>query len=268
MRSATPRRHVATAAAAAVALLAALLVAACTGGTDEATPEPAAAASGFRVTNLDDLSGYRFNVQVTLDPEGLDAANIPPGLLQPGQTFGLTLTGAALAPDREQSITTFALGDLSLAMESVRVGDRMWTREGDGPWRESAATDAASPLVAEFEYRPSAIFRASEDYSLDDLTARLGTLTHTMERVNGHEARRYTMTPDQFREVFQSDQEVLPPEAGPDATFIADLWFAEALGAPLRMVIVGQNGAGQEILRLEMDMTDLNAPDIAIEPPA
>ncbi len=265
MRSATPRRHAAT----LVALMAALLAAACSGGSgSEATPEATAAASGFRVTNLDDLTGYRFNVTVTLDPEGLDAANIPPGLLQPGQKFGLTLTGAALAPDREQSTTTFALGDLSLAMESVRVGDRMWTREGDGPWRESAATDAASPLVAEFEYRPSAIFRASDDYSLDDLTARLGTLTHTMERVNGHEARRYTMTPEQFREVFQSDQEVLPPEAGPDATFVADLWFAEALGTPLRMVIVGQNGAGQEILRLEMDMTDLNAPDISIEPPA
>lgn len=265
MPSATHRRVLATIAT----LCATLALVACSSGADnEATPVATAAADGFRVTRLDDLSGYRFNVKVTLDPEGLDASNIPPGLLQPGQTFGLTLTGAALAPDREHSITTFALGDLSLAMESIRVGGRMWTREGDGPWRESAATDAASPLVAEFEYRPSAIFRAGPDYSLDDLTARLGTLTHRIERVNGHEARRYTMTPDQFREVFQSDQQVLPPEAGPDATFVADLWFAEALGTPLRMVISGTNGAGREILRLEMDMTDLNAPDIAIEPPA
>ncbi len=244
------------------------LLAACSGGEEDPTGTPEGSADSFRVATLNDLTGYRYEVAVSLLPEGLATqGDIPAGLLQPGAMFELQVSGAFVTPDREHSVSSFSLGDLSLHMESIRVGDRMWSREGEGAWRESAAAGGGNPLLGDLDYRPSAIFAVDASYSLDDLTARLGELPHVVETVNGVEARRYTMTPDQFERVFQSDQAVLPAEAGAEATFIADIWIAEVTGTPTRLVIVGTNAGGAEILSMTMDIRDANE-SIVIEPPA
>ncbi|MDA0270760.1 MAG: hypothetical protein O2798_07205 [Chloroflexi bacterium] len=250
-----------------------LVLAACT--TDDppvapATELTATAEPAWRVSALEDLQGYRYTVDVSLKPEGLaTSADIPTGLLEPGGALTLNLEGEFRSPTSEHTRTRCSLGPLALALESIRIEERVWTREGEGAWRESTLDPGAPhPLLGDLDYQPSSIFRVDESYSLDDLTERLLTLEHQMETVNGEAARRYSMTPEQFREVFQSDEDVLPAEAGADATFTFDVWFSEALGVPVRMMIIGSGGDGMELLRLDMNLTDLDDASINIAPPA
>jgi hypothetical protein len=253
--------------------LALLPITACT--TDEPPAAPATeltstAEPAWHVNALEDLQGYRYTVDVSLKPEGLaTSADIPTGLLEPGAALTLNLEGEFRSPTSEHTRTRFSLGPLALALESIRIEQRVWMREGEGAWRESTLDPGAPhPLLVNLDYQPSSIFRVDEAYSLDDLTKRLRTLEHQMETVSGQAARRYSMTPEQFREVFQSDDEVLPAEAGADATFTFDVWFSEALGVPVRMMIIGSGGDGMELLRLDMNITDLDDASISIAPPA
>lgn len=250
---------------AAVAVLG-LLGACSDDGDGEATPEPSDAL--FRVRPLSELSGYRFTVDIEMLPEALARADdLPAGLLEPGDTANLHVDGRYLAPDREQSVTSFSLGDLVLTMESIRVGERRWSRDGEGPWREGSASEV-NPLLSSRQYHPATIFAVDDDFSLEALSERLDAYPYTVEVVNGYTARYYAMTSEEFEIVFQTGRQILPPEAGPDATWVADIWIAEEQGTPVRLRLTGHNAQGQEILRVDMDMSDLGATNLNIEPPS
>lgn len=252
-------------ALAAVAVLG-LLVACSDDADGEPTAEPSAAS--FRVRPLSELSGYRFTVDIVLLPEALARADdLPAGLLEPGDTANLRVEGVYVAPDREHSVSSFALGDLMLTTESIRVGERRWSRDGDGPWREGAASEI-NPLVGSRQYHPATIFAVEDDFSLEALSERLDAYPYTVEVVNGYSARHYPMTSEEFEIVFQTGRQILPPEAGPDATWVADIWLAEEQGTPVRLRLTGHNAQGQEILTVDMDMSDLGATNLVVEPPA
>ena len=243
------------------------LLGACSDDTDGEAAEEASAAA-FRVRPLGELSGYRFNVAIVMVPEALArAGDLPPGLLEPGDTANLHVEGTYVAPDREHSVTSFSLGDLMLTMESTRVGERRWTRDGEGPWREGSASEV-NPLLASRQYHPATIFAVDDDFSLEALSERLDAYPHTVEVVNGYTSRYYAMTSEEFELVFQTGRQILPPEAGADATWVADIWIAEEQGTPVRLRLTGHNAQGQEILKVDMDMSDLGATNLEVEPPS
>lgn len=250
---------------AAVAVLA--LLASCSGDAD-AEPTVEASAAPFRVRPLSELSGYRFTVEIVMLPQALARANdLPPGLLGPDDDVSLHLEGTYVAPDREHSVTSFSLGDLMLLSETIRVGERRWSRDGEGPWREGAASEV-NPILASRQYHPATIFAVGDDFSLEALSERLDAYPYTVEVVNGYTSRHYPMTSEEFEIVFQTGRQVLPPEAGSDASWVADIWIAEEQGTPVRLRMIGHNAQGQEILRVDMDMSDLGATNLVVEPPS
>ncbi len=237
-------------------------------GTTAAQVTPAAATATaestpqFAAQSPQDLQSYRYRVNVTVAAEALDDSEAPTGLDLDGN-LTLGLEGAVVNPDREHTSTAIDIGFLTLSTETVRVGDQEWTRAGQGAWSASTSGEGAEALF-DADFSPASIFTTSADFDYEALTARLEEHGWKDEEVNGVRARHYSFTEEEFYSTFETDEAVLPADI--DATFTADIWLAEDLGVPVRMLIVGVDGAGTEILRLEMDVTDINS-QIAIDPP-
>lgn len=230
------------------------------GGTATATSE--GQGDAFRARSPNDLDSYRYRVDVTVDAAALDSADA--GLPIEGD-LSFNVEGAVVNPDREQTATSIDLGLLTLTTETIRVGADEWTRAGQGAWSTSTPSNSAGGDLLAVDISPAALFAASGNFDYHALTQRLDEHEWQEEQVNGVSARRYTFTEQQFYEVFQTEDAILPADI--DATFVADIWFAQDRGVPVRLIISGTDGAGDEILRLEMNLTDMDT-DIAIAPPA
>lgn len=212
------------------------------------------------------LASYRY--QMTIDLSGSAASGLDgaPAGLSLDLELSMELSGSVIAPDREQSKMTVDLGFLTLEVETIRIGDRVWTRESGGEWELQSTADAGL-LDLGFELSPTDFF--GDDVTgagLDAMRAVLADLGGTQETVNGVEAVRYDLSADQFAQAFPDGD-----GAPPDAT--TSIWIARDSGVPVRLVleatIEGEDGdAGESGMRLELNLTDLNSDDIRIEPPA
>lgn len=85
------------------------------------------------------------------------------------------------------------------------------------------------------------------------------------ERVNGVDALRYSLNAEQLRRVFGADAQLLPENAvlRGDST----LWVARASGVPVRLMLEATGAREPGVLKLELNMTELNSSAIRIEPP-
>ena len=68
-----------------------------------------------------------------------------------------------------------------------------------------------------------------------------------------------------FLDLFQGENDVLPVEV--DATLSAEIWLERDLGTPVSLRVVGVDSSGAEVVRLELDLMDLNSEDITVEAP-
>jgi hypothetical protein len=185
----------------------------------------------------------------------------------------MEMSGAVISPDREQSKLTADLGFLKLDVETIRIGDRIWTRQLGGEWEEGAA--GLGELGLDFSVSPADLLGADETGSgFETLRSVLGGLDGTNETVNGIDAVRYDLTSEQFTQAFPSGG--LPgglSDGAPDGTLEdmkVQLWIARDSGIPVRIVIEATAGEGADEgeMRLELNLTDLNSSAIEIEPPA
>lgn len=231
-------------------------------GTLTPTGESDGSEEPFLARSPSDLDSYRYRVDVSVASEALDSAEAPTGLdLEGDLTFNVE--GAVVNPDREQTATSIDLGILTLSTETIRIGEEEWTRAGQGAWTTTTpAADGGD--ILDVDISPDSLFTSSEDFDYEALTARLEEHGWEDEEANGYAARHFTFTQEEFYEVFETDEAVLPADI--DATFVADVWMATEFGVPVRMLIVGTDGGGTEILRLEMNLRDINT-EIAIDPP-
>lgn len=251
----------------ATALLIGLVTLGCTGGGDDEgvstadateTPTPVeevAAASPA------DLTSYRYSVDVSLLPSILDVSEAPDGLPL-DSPIRIVIDGERVNPDRERATTTADMGFLQVETETILVGQQRWLREGDGGWKEGAASGLES--FAGLDFRPSVLF-ADDEGQYDIVARELEGYDSVEEDVEGIPTRRFTLDEDEFFRLFQQDN-VLPIEV--DATLTADIWLARDLGTPVRLLVVGTDDAGGEVVRLELALRDLNAEDIAVEAPS
>jgi hypothetical protein len=230
----------ATAAVAPSATAAATAPVAPEEGTAEATSAP--------VDAFAKLQSYHMKMHFVLQ----GTATETPGSLT------MDLEGAYVAPDRTQAHVSASLGDLKLEEESISVGGQTWLKTGDN-WVEGEPQFQLSDLS------PASLL---EGLGPDQL--RL--LKPEKETVNGVDSLRYSIDRADV-ETLQSlgallgqngDLENLPEE------FSVDLWLAEDGGWPVRLTMTASgtmNGSEEMSLDFSMDITDVNDPDISIEPP-
>jgi hypothetical protein len=254
-----PLRYLAT----LLMLLAAGLFAAC-GGSGEvqvsfdeqreeamvaATPEePAAEVASAPADALADLESYRLNLRLTL--EGIAEEDV--GLL------AVDLEAAFVAPDRSQTRVSARLDELELEEESISIGDETWVKVGDS-WVAGEAQfelDDLSPASLLEELSPE----------------QLRLLKPSKETVNGVDSLRYSIGRgdiDALRGLGallgpDEDLENLPED------FDIDLWLAEDGGWPVRITMTARGAIDEnEEMNLDfsLDVTDVNDPDIKVEPP-
>ncbi|MCK9487510.1 MAG: hypothetical protein M0R73_12575 [Dehalococcoidia bacterium] len=232
------------------------------GSTGTTTATEAATKAPFLARSPSDLASYRYRVDVTVAAAALQDGDAPADLPIEGD-LSFNVDGAVVNPDREQTATSIDLGILTLTTETIRIGDQEWTRAGEGAWSPSTPSTGGDDLL-DVDISPAALFTSSEDFDYEALTERLEEQEWQEEEANGLPTRHYTFTEEEFYRVFQTEDAILPPDI--DATFLADIWLARERGVPVRLLILGTDGSGTEILRLEMNMMDLDA-EILIEPP-
>jgi hypothetical protein len=255
--------------AALLVILAASLLVACGGGDkeeeaagDEAPQAAATAAATPAATPEEEtaevtsapaeafaeLESYR--VKMTLIMEGTTAET-------PG-TLVLDLEGAFVAPDRSQTHVSARLDDLKLEEESITVGEQAWVKTGD-TWVEG------EPEFALGDFSPGSF--------LEELgPEQLRLLKPSNETINGIDSLRYDIGQADV-ETLRNLGALLGQDGGLEdlpEDFNLSLWLAEDGGWPVRVTVTAQGvvDGGEELnIDLSMDVTDVNDPDIEIEPP-
>jgi len=252
--------------AALLMLLAASLLVACGGGGKEeeaasdkapeaaataaATPEEGAAGvTSGPAEAFAELESYR--VKMSLIMEGTTAE-------APG-TLALDLEGAFVAPDRSQIHVSARLDDLQLEEDSITVGEQTWVKTGDN-WVEG------EPEFQLGDFSPGSF--------LEELgPEQLRLLKPSNETVNGVDSLRYDIDQADV-ETLRSLGALLGQDGGLEdlpEEFNLGLWLAEDGGWPVRVTVTARGVAdgGEELsIDLSMDVTDVNDPDIEIEPPS
>jgi hypothetical protein len=256
--------------AALLVILAASLLVACGGGDKEeetasdkapqaaataaaspaATPEEEAAeVTSGPAEAFAELESYRMKMSLIMEGTTAEA---------PG-TLALDIEGAFVAPDRSQTHVTAHLDDLKLEEESITVGEQTWVKTGDN-WVEG-----------EPEFKLG-------DFSPGSLVEELGPeqlrlLKPSNETVNGVDTLRYDIDRADV-ETLRSLGALLGQDEGLESLpedFNLSLWLAEDGGWPVRITVSAQgvvDGSDELSIDLSMDVTDVNDPDIEIEPPA
>jgi hypothetical protein len=223
-----------------------------------------------------DVTSYRYSMKMSMKvPESMgelggtteeDGLEDGLGKLFDGSLLALLedmkIEGAYVAPDR--SWARARLGGEEFA-ESIRIGERSWTRLGGMDWTEDEAGPdwavSASPTFPEAMCDVGAI---------DALFALLGVEPQE-EAINGIKATHYHIDETDMLRLAALFGEVEGAEEIPEsAVMTMDIWLAEDGNWPVRMEadIGYTDEAGQSFaFKLFMEVKDINDPDIEIEPP-
>ncbi len=236
-------------------LVAAILWVACTsGGSPSGTFTPSCDA-------LDKLERYRYtyfyNLESPRPTSPIDEAETgdPPFAILPTSasfTFSQRYVGQFVSPDRfSLEVQTLSQPE-SQGLPMIIIGGQQWVNLG-GVWTEGGASNPFPPLgVCEAV--------------LTELD--LAGLQFTSETVNGREARRFHMEEAPLRTI------ALLYGPGSDmgrllTTPSVDIWITDE-GWPAKLVIMDQADypSGRELLmEISLDITDVDAGDIVVEPP-
>ena len=217
------------------------------------------------------LKSFRYDMTMGLSGSAASGASGLPSAVS--LDLKIEMSGTVISPDREQSKLTADFGFLKLDVETIRIGDRVWTRQSGGQWQKETA--GLGELGLDFSVSPIDLLGADETGGgFETLRSVLGGLDGENERVNGVDAVRYDLTSEQFTQAFPSGG--LPgglSEGAPEGTLEdmkVQLWIARDSGIPVRIVIEATAGEGADegTMRLDLNLSDLNSSEIEIEPPA
>ena len=200
-------------------------------------------------------------------------------IAQPGEAEETFISGQVegdyVAPDSHAFTNTFEFGGLSGTEEIVIIGDDAWIREGQGDWT------ATSRLASEIA---DTIDLTSADpgfLSATDLAEGIGALDSEPDSINGVQTRRYHIP----KEAVQTLSEILGEDFLADTAGLEDfemtVWLDEETDGLVRAELTataspdifggdaGFNLAEDATVTISMtiDVTQINDPDIEIEPP-
>lgn len=216
--------------------------------TPEPTPQPA------------NLTAFRY----TLAAEASSLAGAPAAA--PGGTpipITVRVSGDVVAADRQRSHLSLNLGFGVLESDRVQIGERTWTRDGTDTWvEERTVPDAAATRSLGLGLDPAVLVGAAAQ---ERLKAALKGATATTERVDGIEVAHYTLTASQVRTLLGTrDGSQSASLAG--ITDAWSFWVTRDRWLPVRLLADAQAEQGGKI-RVDLKLTDHNAPGIMVEPP-
>ena len=232
---------------------------------------PAATATGDGARSPADLTSYRYDITVEVSGEAVGGQGAPSGLSL-DLDLSMEISGAFIAPDREQTEVTADLGFIQVRLETIRIGSRSWMREPGGEWEEQAAI--GDGLGLDFAISPIDLFGGDLGDGLGTLGAVVGNLDGTPETVNGVDALRYELTANEFARAFPDSEEFTDlagvEAAGVAGDFTTTIWVARDSGIPVRLVLDGSStvDGAESSIHVELNLRDVNSDDITIEPPA
>ena len=248
--------------------LAALALWACTGGGSDSdssrvaiTPTPTLSRVQASCDAIQDIQSYRYSISLKLEAEAFrQTAEATPNPLSEfadaltALFSDMQLEGSFVAPDRSQVLLRFQGEELELRT----IDDRSWVRVG-ATWQEQASSSDEDVLLT-----PASVCADL----VEDLAPSLAAGSGEVELVNGIETIRYRLDEADLKGLPEllgrSGEEGLPSE------FAVAVWLERNDGWPVRLEIVASDvdEQGRPIsLELFMEFSDIDDPDIEIEPP-
>jgi hypothetical protein len=244
----------------AIVVLAALFVSSCGNGGDQAVPP---------CHMPDSIQRYRVTVTAKMDMPGLDEAlqelgsGNDPDPLAPwlNSLADLRLEGLVVLPDGVQLRLTFSRGRFDgLDMTAVLIGDSEWVKDDAAGWKQSTPYPEGLAPVTD-------LCEGANPPEEMALKAREQT-------VNGVLADHYRLDNAQFKDlgdiVLAGDTQANWDAEGLRHEGIVDYWLAEDGSWPVRVdgQFTLEYGQMKDVkLSVLIDVTDINDPDIKIEPP-
>jgi hypothetical protein len=267
------------------------LLAACGGDDDDAEPTEAATATAEapeagRTDEPDVIATEPTEADPTPEP-GAESAfdsfhytvDLAFTVAEPGEGEESLVSGLVegdfVAPDSHSFSTTFGFAGLSATQELVIIGDSAWMREGSGDWVDTSASDPDVLDALDLTSADPTFFQDSE--FAEDL-ARLDSEPDT---INGVETRRYFIS----REAIETLAALLGDDFLGDTSGIEEfemtVWLEEETDALVRAELTATaspdllaEGApfalspdAEVTISMMIDVTQINDPDIEIEPP-
>ncbi len=208
------------------------------------------------------------------EPTATTAAEAPETAAE--QTFiSGQVEGDFVAPDSHSFTSTFEFAGISGSQEVVIIGNDAWTREGAGDWTKTTADD---PEVQDATDLTSA---DPEFLFSEDLAEGIAVLESEPETIDGVETRRYHIPMEAVEAIVGLLGEEFLEDAGGLEEFEMTVWLEEQSGALVRAELNATAGpeifggdAGFDlspdasaIISMTINLTQINDPDIRIEPP-
>ena len=227
-----------------------------------ATPTPTAAAESVL-----DLSRFHYAATLTLRSTNADGG--------PNEIVVAT-EGDFQAPDRHAFTYRTQLRGVTIAESAVVIGDKVWLRSADGPWREAAPNEPqATELfsVAFSPIRPG--FLGGPDFRRAQESVR--RLPTTQEFINEVRAYHYGVGAEgqAYFQSFLAHEQFL--QQVQDASW--EIWLAKDGAWPVRLLASGTVTADLQILQeldlkapthweLRIDISRPNDPELVVAAPA
>jgi hypothetical protein len=235
--------------------------------TPASSDSTAGAGALTSLSPLEKVESFRYELAAEFGPSDSDDAS---------QTSSVSLEGAYRAPDRLALKLAIASAQLPLEVESIRIGETLYTRFGeDSPWQTSDADEAG--LFTSFLPIDNEFFESFELGPIEDLGE------FTTEERNGVQVKHYSFTAEDLRRLAEdAGRDDLVDELLQADDVAVDLYLADPgdylVGVEVSGVVetdlLGQlggtatPGADQSVrFELRFDLSDIDDPGIVIEPP-
>ena len=247
------------------------LLAACNGGgsaePDLAATEPSASEPTSVASGPPPFDSFHYTVDLELTIAEPDEGG--------RSLIALQVEGDFTAPDAHSFVSTFQFSGLSGTEEVVIVGDDAWIRESGGDWTKTTRSsrniqDAIGLSSADPNFLQNQRF--AED---------LAALDSERETINGVETRRYHIPKDTIEAVVGLLGEDFLEDAAGLEEFEMTVWLEEESAALIRAELTataspelfgddrgfGLVTDGAVNISMIVDVTQINDPEIEIEPP-
>ncbi|MGE3961844.1 MAG: hypothetical protein AB7F65_09205 [Dehalococcoidia bacterium] len=216
------------------------------------------------------LQSYRYVMHLRADGALLDQSEAPAGLDLSDEEIVVDIEGRWVSPGNEYQHAVFSFGPLEVKQDSTSIDGRFWTSVEGGAWRErEALTGPEDILGQDIPLSPDAVLGRADESLLDRVTADLEQRPHTFETLNGREARRWTLGNewfDAYAADFAEFLSAITRDQGLDLTI--DIWNDTETGVGVKLRVEAIHPEGHGSMSLDIEMFDLNDPDITVEVPA
>ncbi len=271
-RSPARARPGVTAVLAAMAAIAALVLGACGTMSASSTPTPTPTPGPTeRFQGVQSLRSYRYTLSVSAAGGVLDQREAPPGLDLDRETLTIDIEGYWTQPNNEYQSTDIHLGVLAVRQDSIALDGRLWTSVAGGPWAErESLTGPEAFLGQDLPLSPNSIFGRNDDVMLERLAADLNGRPHDSQILNGRQSHHWVLGQDWF-DTFAADfAEVLAGvsrDRGMDLRI--ELWSDIETRVGTKLEVRGTfPGDAEPSILLQMELFDLNDPEITVQQPA